>query len=188
MTRKKQAKQTEIPSASPQLAIDWTGGQTLPGSPAPQPVAAGGTGDALRGRHQARKAQRETCPTITTPRDVHDLLGPEMSVLAQEQLRVLLLNTRNLVIGQPRHLPGKREFVDGATRRGAAARRRGGGPQHHHQPQPPRRGDPSPSPEDVSITRELTQAAKLLGVELLDHIVIGGERFVSLKERGLMAA
>ena len=46
--------------------------------------------------------------------------------------------------------------------------------------------DPTPSPEDVAITRELAQAAKLLGIDLLDHIVIGGDRFVSLKERGLM--
>ena len=48
-------------------------------------------------------------------------------------------------------------------------------------------GDPTPSPEDAAITRELAQAAKLLGIELLDHVVIGGEKFVSLKERGLMA-
>ncbi len=48
-------------------------------------------------------------------------------------------------------------------------------------------GDPTPSPEDAAITRELAQAAKLLGIELLDHVVIGGDRAVSLKERGLMA-
>ena len=48
-------------------------------------------------------------------------------------------------------------------------------------------GDPTPSPEDAAITRELSQAAKLLGIELLDHVVIGGEKFVSLKERGLMS-
>ena len=47
--------------------------------------------------------------------------------------------------------------------------------------------DPTPSPEDAAITREIFQAAKLLGIELLDHVVIGGEKFVSLKERGLMA-
>ena len=48
-------------------------------------------------------------------------------------------------------------------------------------------GDPTPSGPDAAITRELAQAGKLLGIELLDHVVIGGERFVSLKERGLMA-
>ena len=47
-------------------------------------------------------------------------------------------------------------------------------------------GDPTPSPEDVSITRDLAASAKLLGIDLLDHVVIGGDRFVSLKERKLM--
>ena len=53
---------------------------------------------------------------------------------------------------------------------------------HNHPSQ-----DPTPSPEDAHLTRDLMKAAKLLGVELLDHVVIGGDRFVSLKERGLMA-
>jgi DNA repair protein RadC len=48
-------------------------------------------------------------------------------------------------------------------------------------------GDPSPSPEDVNVTRQLIQAGKLLDIEILDHIVIGKQRFVSLKERGLGA-
>ena len=47
--------------------------------------------------------------------------------------------------------------------------------------------DPTPSPEDAAITRDLSQAAKLLGIDLLDHVVIGGDRFVSLKERNLMS-
>ena len=50
----------------------------------------------------------------------------------------------------------------------------------------PTQCDPTPSPEDVSITRELVQAGKLLGIDLLDHVVIGGDRWVSLKERKLM--
>ena len=45
--------------------------------------------------------------------------------------------------------------------------------------------DPSPSPEDVSVTRQIVQAGSLLNIEVLDHIVIGHNRFVSLKERGL---
>ena len=46
-------------------------------------------------------------------------------------------------------------------------------------------GDPTPSPEDVAVTRALVDAGKLMDVEVLDHLVIGRQRFVSLKERGL---
>jgi DNA repair protein RadC len=46
-------------------------------------------------------------------------------------------------------------------------------------------GDPSPSPDDVAVTRAIAQAGKLLDIEVLDHLVIGGQKFVSLKERGL---
>ena len=125
-------------------------------------------------------------PAINCPEDVRRLLGPEMAPLAQEQLRVLLLNTKNLVVGQRVIYQGN---VNSAIVRPAEVLR----PavieavpsiiiSHNHPSQ-----DPTPSPEDVAITRELTQAAKLLGIELLDHVVIGGEKFVSLKERGLMA-
>jgi DNA repair protein RadC len=46
-------------------------------------------------------------------------------------------------------------------------------------------GDPSPSPEDVSVTRQLVQAGQLLDIDVLDHVIIGRQRYVSLKERGL---
>ena len=46
-------------------------------------------------------------------------------------------------------------------------------------------GDPNPSPDDVAVTRAMVQAGRLLDVDLLDHLVIGGSRYVSLKERGL---
>ena len=48
--------------------------------------------------------------------------------------------------------------------------------------------DPTPSPEDVNITRDLVKAGELLDIGLLDHVVIGGRSFISLKEKGLMAA
>ena len=128
----------------------------------------------------------EDPPSINCPDDVRKLLGPEMSGLAQEQLRVLLLNTRNQVVGQRIIYQGN---VSSAIVRNAEVFR----PavieavpsiivSHNHPSQ-----DPTPSPEDAALTRELVQAGKLLDIELLDHIVIGGERFVSLKERGLMS-
>ena len=125
-------------------------------------------------------------PAINCPEDVRRLLGPEMAPLAQEQLRVLLLNTRNQVLGQRVIYQGN---VNSSMIRPAEVFR----PavieavpsiiiRHNHPSQ-----DPTPSPEDAAITRDIAEAGKLLGIELLDHIVIGGERFVSLKERGLMS-
>ena len=46
-------------------------------------------------------------------------------------------------------------------------------------------GDPTPSPDDVAVTRAIVQAGKLLDIDLLDHLVIGQSKWVSLKERGL---
>jgi DNA repair protein RadC len=46
-------------------------------------------------------------------------------------------------------------------------------------------GDPSPSPEDIKVTRQLVKAGKLLDIEVLDHVIIGRQRYVSLKERQL---
>lgn len=45
-------------------------------------------------------------------------------------------------------------------------------------------GDPTPSPEDIEVTERLTEAGKLIGIELLDHIIMGDDRFISLKEKG----
>ena len=127
----------------------------------------------------------EKPPSITTPKDVHDLLGPEMSKLAQEQLRVLLLNTRNVVVGQRVIYQGN---ISSAIIRHAEVLRPAvleAVPSiivSHNHPS----GDPTPSPEDVRVTKDLAKAAKLLDIELLDHIVIGEKSFVSLKEKGLM--
>ena len=128
----------------------------------------------------------EAPPVINCPEDVRKLLGPEMAGLAQEQLRVLLLNTKNLVVGQRVVYQGN---VNSSMIRPAEVLRPAvmeAVPSiivcHNHPSQ-----DPTPSPEDAAITRELAQAGKLLGIELLDHVVIGGERSASLKERGLMS-
>ena len=128
----------------------------------------------------------EDPPAINCPEDVRRLLGSEMASLAQEQQRVLLLNTKNLVVGQRVIYQGN---VNSSMVRTAEVFRPAvieAVPSiivSHNHPS----GDPTPSGPDVSITRDIAEAGKLLGVELLDHIVIGGERFVSLKERGLMS-
>ncbi len=141
---------------------------------------------AVRYDVETRPEGPEDLPVISCPEDVRRLLGPEMAPLAQEQLRVLLLDTKNHVVGQRVIYQGN---VSSAIVRNAEVFR----PavieavpaiivSHNHPSQ-----DPTPSPEDAALTREMVQAGKLLDIELLDHVVIGGERFVSLKERGLMS-
>lgn len=123
--------------------------------------------------------------TINSPQDVANLLAAEMSSFDQEHLRVLLLNTRNQVVGVQEIYVGN---VNTAVVREAEVLRpavRDNAPSiilvHNHPS-----GDPTPSAEDVLITRNLVAAGKLLGIELLDHVVIGsGNRYVSLNEKGL---
>ena len=124
-------------------------------------------------------------PAVCSPDAVRRLLAPEMAHLAQEQLRVLLLNTRTEVVGQRVVYQGD---VNSITVRPAEVFRPAvieAVPSiivvHNH----PSR-DPEPSPADVAITKKLMEAGKLLEIGLLDHVVIGGDRAVSLKERGLI--
>ena len=142
---------------------------------------------AIRYEVSNKPERPEDPPSVGTPGDIHNLLGPEMSALAQEQLRVLLLDTHNNVIGQRVVYQGN---VSSSIVRAAEVLR----PAvveavpaiaiAHNHPS----GSADPSPQDVHITRKLKQAADLLDIELVDHVVIGRGRFVSLKERGLMAA
>jgi DNA repair protein RadC len=123
-------------------------------------------------------------PQITCPGDVNTLLGLEMSQLAQEHLVVILLNTKNLVLKTSTVYVGN--VNSSIVRTGEVFREavRENCPAiivvHNHPS-----GDPTPSPEDVHVTRRLVEAGKLLDINLLDHIIIGQKRFVSLKERGL---
>lgn len=123
-------------------------------------------------------------PAIHSPADVNALLQHEMSVLENEELRVLLLDTRNRVQSIENVYKGSvnssqvrvGELFKVAVRRGAVSI-----VVVHNHPS----GDPTPSPDDVAVTRAILQAGKLLDIELLDHIIIGHGRFVSLKDRGL---
>ena len=123
-------------------------------------------------------------PQVRSPGDAANLVMLEMSVLEQEHLRVLLLDTRNRVLEISTVYQGSLntslirvgELFKSAIRRNAAALI-----VAHNHPS----GDPSPSAEDVAVTRQIVSAGKLLDVEVLDHLVIGRGRFVSLKERGL---
>ena len=121
---------------------------------------------------------------IRNPQDAYTFLRVEMESLEQEQMRTLTLSTRNKIISAQMIYQGnintvivrpaeifRPAIIDNACAIILA----------HNHPS----GDPSPSPEDVKITSELVQAGKLLGIDVLDHLVICKEKFVSLKDRGL---
>ncbi|HZW02477.1 MAG TPA: DNA repair protein RadC [Anaerolineaceae bacterium] len=123
-------------------------------------------------------------PVVHSPSDAAELVRYEMSGLEQEELWVILLDTRNRVLQIEKIYRGSLNSSSvrvGELFRAAVQRNAAGVIVVHNHPS----GDPTPSPEDVALTRALVQSGKLLDIELLDHLVIGQGRFVSLKERGL---
>ena len=143
--------------------------------------------EELAARYQVpvRRQTRKDLPTIASPQDVHSLMAKEMSSLAQEQLRVLLLDARHQVVGQRVIYQGtvsSSQVRIAEVLRPAVAE---GVPNiivvHNHPS-----GNPEPSPNDVAVTRKLQQAARVLDIDLLDHVVIGGYSCASLKEQGLL--
>ncbi len=121
---------------------------------------------------------------VRSPADVAQLLMAEMAHLEQEHFRALYLDTRNRLLGSDTLYVGSLntshirvcEVFREAVKRNCAALI-----VAHNHPS----GDPTPSPEDVEVTRQLVAAGNLLGIEVLDHLIIGQQRFVSLRERGL---
>jgi DNA repair protein RadC len=122
--------------------------------------------------------------TVRCSDDVVNLLRAEMVDLEHEHLKAVLLNVRNQVLGVRTVYVGNTHTA--VVRAGEVFREaiRAGCPQMivaHNHPS----GDPSPSPDDVAMTRQLVEAGRLLDIEVVDHIVIARGGYVSLKERGL---
>lgn len=123
-------------------------------------------------------------PQVSSSADAARLLVPEMRLLESEQMRVLLLNTKNRLITTVTLYSGTvsachirvAEMFREAVRHNATSLI-----LVHNHPS----ADPTPSPEDVAITREVVRAGQLLDVEVLDHLVIGGDTYTSLRERGV---
>lgn len=139
---------------------------------------------ALELGHRLVTTTPEERPVVKSPMDAANLLMSEMSLLEQEHMRVVLLDTRNRVLKIPTIYIGSlntsvirvAEVFRTAIRESAAAL-----VVVHNHPS----GDPSPSPEDVNTTRSIIQAGQLLDIDVLDHIIIGNQCFASLKEQGL---
>jgi len=135
------------------------------------------------GRRLVRSTPDER-PKVTSPDEAAALLMPDMAHLEQEVLRVVLLDTRNHVMGAPTVYKGSvnaapvrvGELFREAVRTNAAAII-----VAHNHPS----GDPTPSREDIRLTRDLVAAGRLLDISVLDHIIIGHNRWISLRERGL---
>jgi len=136
------------------------------------------------GRRMAR-TELEASPIIRSPEDVSTLVMEDLRYLQQEHFVVLFLNTKNRVVGRETLSVGSlnaaivhpREVFRAAVKRSAASVI-----CVHNHPS----GDPTPSPEDLQLTNRLTEAGHIIGIEVLDHVIIGDRRYVSLKERGDM--
>ena len=135
------------------------------------------------GRRMLTAAPAER-PVVRSPADAANLLMAEMGALEQEHLRTVLLDTRNRVIDIPTIYIGSLntaavrvgEVFKHAIRQNAASM-----VVAHNHPS----SDPTPSPDDVQVTRMIVEAGALLGIDVLDHVIIGRQRFVSMRERGL---
>lgn len=151
-----------------------------------------GVGAALSARVQAaielgrRMAVVPTTDRVQVrgPEDAANVLLPWIGRQEQEHFVVLYLNTRNHIVG--RELLYKGTLNTSLARiaevfRGAIRRNCMGIIVGHNHPS----GDPSPSPEDIALTRRLVEAGKLMEVDVLDHFIVGHGRFVSLRERGM---
>jgi len=126
----------------------------------------------------------EERPPVGSPEDVANLLATEMAALEQEQLRVVLLDTKHRILGTRTVYQGSvnqaqvrvAEVFRDAVRQNAPAI-----VAVHNHPS----GDPRPSAADVALTVEIVAAGQLLDIELLDHLITGQGRWLSLKRLGL---
>lgn len=134
------------------------------------------------GRRLASKDVEERF-TIRSPEDAASFLMQDMTSLQQEHFVCLFLNVKNQVIHKKTIFVGSlnasivhpREIFREAVKRSAASII-----CSHNHPS----GVPTPSPEDIDVTNRLYEAGKIVGVDLLDHVIIGDHQFISMKEKG----
>ncbi|NIR45427.1 MAG: DNA repair protein RadC, partial [Gemmatimonadetes bacterium] len=142
---------------------------------------------ALELGRRAAEEIRHDDDRVTTPRDVYRRFELRLRDLRQEEFHVLLLNTQNAVIREVMVTRGildasvvhpREVFAPALTEAAAAVI------LVHNHPS----GDPTPSPADREITRQLVDAGRLLGIPVRDHVVVGNGRFASFLDMGLLAA
>jgi DNA repair protein RadC len=132
-----------------------------------------------------KDSKRTESVTISSPSDAAGLMMEEMRHYLREHFCVVLLDTKNKVMGVEEVSVGSlntslvhpREVFRPAIRKACASVI-----LIHNHPS----GDPTPSREDLEVTRRLAEAGKLMGIEVLDHLVIGDGKFISFREKGLL--
>lgn len=130
-------------------------------------------------------SNRTNCKTIRGPEDAHEIARQELDTSPCEKFLVILLNTKNAVIGTSIVSSGTlnaalvhpREVFQRAILSNAAAII-----VAHNHPS----GNTSPSSEDIALTKKLVESGKILDIPVLDHIIIGDYGYASLKEKGLL--
>lgn len=122
---------------------------------------------------------------ISSPKDAAFLVMEEMRLLKQEQLKVIMLNTKNIVINVKKVFVGSlnssivhpREVFNDAIKKSSASII-----ICHNHPS----GDPTPSDEDIKVTIRIKECGEILGIQLIDHLIIGNGIYISLKEKGIV--
>ncbi|NLL86601.1 MAG: DNA repair protein RadC [Syntrophomonadaceae bacterium] len=135
------------------------------------------------GRRMAQDSESKT--PIKSPEDVKNMVMEEMRYFDREHFRVLYLDRKGGLLemqdisvgGLHSSIVHPREVFKSAVRKSAASLI-----LVHNHPS----GDPTPSQEDIEITRRLIEAGNLMGISVLDHIIIGDNRYCSLKSKGLI--
>jgi DNA repair protein RadC len=122
---------------------------------------------------------------VKTPQDVAEFVMEDMRYLKKEYLKLVLLNTKNMVVSVKDVSIGSinssivhpREIFIEAIKYSCSSI-----VICHNHPS----GDPSPSQEDINITKRIYEAGKIIGIELIDHIIIGDGKYISLKEKNII--
>ena len=122
---------------------------------------------------------------ISKPEDIYDLVKDDMKYFEQEHFRILMLNTKNIVINIKDIFIGASDSSVIETRKVFKEALKYNAKNiticHNHPS-----GDPNPSKEDINISLRIKEAGKIIGIDLLDHIIIGDNRFISLKYKGVI--
>jgi DNA repair protein RadC len=175
------------------MLVDQRGLRGLASLDFPALLAQTGLGDAKAttiaaafelGRRVTVESDGDNRPTVTSPVDIARHLQREMELLAQEELRLLVLDTkhrllasRTLYRGSVNSAPARvAEVFREAVRLNATAI----AVAHNHPS-----GDPTPSADDIRFTTAVVDAGALIGIDVLDHVVFGNGRYISMREKQL---